>query len=69
MHNHIYSQYIFQYIETLIFNSKIFDVLIISLLIGILVKNIPKNIPSFFQEKIKLLNLFLKTYWNLLLFF
>ena len=35
--------YIFQYIETLIFNSKIFDVLIISLLIGILVENIPKN--------------------------
>ena len=33
--------YIFQYIQTLIFESKIFDVLIISLLIGILIKNIP----------------------------
>ena len=43
--------YIFQYIETLIFNSKIFDVLIISLLVGILIKNIPKNIPSFFSRE------------------
>ena len=43
--------YIFQYIQTLIFESKIFDVLIISLLIGILIKNIPKNIPSFFSRE------------------
>ena len=43
--------YIFQYIQTLIFESKIFDVLIISLIIGILIKNIPKNIPNFFSRE------------------
>ena len=43
--------YIIQFFEILIFNSKIFDVLIISLLIGIIIKNIPKKIPSFFSRE------------------
>ena len=45
--------YIIQFFEILIFNSKIFDVLIISLLIGIIIKNIPKKIPSFFSREDK----------------
>ena len=43
--------YLIQFFEILIFNSKIFDVLIISLLIGILIKNIPNKIPSFFSRE------------------
>ena len=43
--------YVIQFFEILIFNSKIFDVLIISLLIGIIIKNIPKKIPSFFSRE------------------
>tara|TARA_A100001015_G_scaffold28464_1_gene31637 strand:+ start:2396 stop:3418 length:1023 start_codon:yes stop_codon:yes gene_type:complete len=43
--------YVIQFFEILIFNSKIFDVLIISLLIGILIKNIPNKIPSFFSRE------------------
>jgi uncharacterized integral membrane protein (TIGR00698 family) len=43
--------YVIQFFEILIFNSKIFDVLIISLLVGIIIKNIPKKIPSFFSRE------------------
>jgi len=43
--------YVIQFFEILIFNSKIFDVLIISLLIGIMIKNIPKKIPGFFSRE------------------
>ncbi|MBK65636.1 MAG: hypothetical protein CL769_01580 [Chloroflexi bacterium] len=45
--------YVIQYFEILIFDSKIFDVLIISLLIGIIVKNIPNKIPKFFSREDK----------------
>jgi uncharacterized integral membrane protein (TIGR00698 family) len=45
--------YIIQFIEINIFNEKIFDVLIISLIIGIIVKNTPFNIPQIFSKNDK----------------
>ena len=45
--------YIIQFVETNIFNEKIFDVLIIALIIGIIVKNTPFNIPQIFSKNDK----------------
>ena len=45
--------YIILFFEILIFNSKIFDVLIISLILGIVIKNIPKKVPGFFSREDK----------------